>query len=73
MNTFISILFLHQESSRQRYLDSHLQDNSGDMQYFTSNPVHRNSIFPHFVMVITCVVGRVVVCGLWFCGGVLVR
>jgi hypothetical protein len=39
-NTFISILFLREESSRQRYLDSYLQDNSGDMQYSASNPVH---------------------------------
>ena len=38
-NTFISILFLREESSRQRYLDSYLQDNSGDMQYSASNPV----------------------------------
>jgi len=38
-NTFISILFLREESSRQRYLDSYLQDNSGDMQYSVSNPV----------------------------------
>jgi hypothetical protein len=37
-NTFISILFLREESSRQRYLDSYLQDNS-DMQYSASNPV----------------------------------
>ena len=34
-NTFISILFLCEESSRQRYLDSYLQD----MQYSASNPV----------------------------------
>jgi hypothetical protein len=38
-NTFISILFLREESSRQRYLDSYLQDNSGDMQYSASIPV----------------------------------
>jgi hypothetical protein len=38
-NTFISILFLREESSRQRYLDSYLQDNFGDMQYSASNPV----------------------------------
>jgi len=38
-NTFIYILFLREESSRQRYLDSYLQDNSGDMQYSASNPV----------------------------------
>jgi hypothetical protein len=37
-NTFISILFLREESSPQRYLDSYLQDNSGDMQYSASNP-----------------------------------
>ena len=36
---FISILFLREESSRQRYLDSYLQDNSGDMQYSASNPM----------------------------------
>jgi len=34
----------------------------------------RNSIFPHFIMVIMCcVVGPVVVCGLWLCVGVLNR
>ena len=38
-NTFVSILFLREESSRQRYLDSYLQDNSGDIQYSASNPV----------------------------------
>jgi hypothetical protein len=38
-NTFISILFPREESSRQRYLDSYLQDNSSDMQYSASNPV----------------------------------
>jgi hypothetical protein len=37
-NTFISILFLREESSPQRYLDSYLQDYSGDMQYSVSNP-----------------------------------
>jgi hypothetical protein len=39
MNTFISILFLCEESSRQQYLDSYLQVSSDDMQYSASNPV----------------------------------
>ena len=43
--SFISILFLHEESSWQRYMDSYLQDNSGNRQYSTSNPCVRNSIF----------------------------
>ncbi len=38
--SFIFILFLREESSRERYLDSYLQDNSGDMQYSASNPVN---------------------------------
>ncbi len=44
--TFISILFLREESSRQRYLDSFLQDNSGDVQYYivsTWNPTLHTS------------------------------
>jgi hypothetical protein len=72
-NTFTSILFLREESSRQRYLDSYLQDNYGDMQYSASTQCVRNSIFPHFIMVID----YDVVWGakLWFvfCGCVLVR
>ncbi len=35
-NTLISVLFLHEELSRQRNLDSFLQDNSGDVQYYVS-------------------------------------
>ena len=62
-NTFISILFLREESSPQRYLDSYLQDNSGDMQYSASNPVRAEFHFPHFIMVIMCCGPS---CGLWF-------
>jgi hypothetical protein len=44
-NTFVSILFLREESSQQQYLDSYLQDNSGDMQYSASNPVRTEFYF----------------------------
>jgi len=70
-NTFISILFLREESSRQRYLDSYLQDNSGECNTPRQTQCVPNSIFPHFIMVIMmcCGGGRVVVCGLWVCVG----
>ena len=63
-NTLISILFLREESSQQRYMNSYLQDDSGDRQYSASNLCVRNSIFWHFVMVIMCCGPSY---GLWLC------
>ena len=38
-DTFISILFLREESIRLQYPSSYLQDDSDNMGYSTSNPV----------------------------------
>jgi hypothetical protein len=76
-NTFISILFLREESSRQRYLDSYLQDNSGDMQYSASNPVrtefHFSALHHGDYDVLWGAELWFVVCGLWLCVGALNR
>jgi hypothetical protein len=41
----ISLLFLREESCWQRYLSSYLQDESGNMRYSASNPLHRKFHF----------------------------